>query len=127
MRLVVFSSIALTLFHFADNTIYIDTYPKAGWQPDWFSAVVVVAWFAYTAVGIVAVRLYQAGRLRSGRPLLLIYGYLVISSLGHFFYGSPADLTTRALVSVLIDTVAGSAVIGVALWSIVTRGRTAAP
>lgn len=115
----------LTLFHFADNAIYVDTYPKAGWQPDWFWAVVVAGWFLYTAVGVAGVRRYQQGRYRSAHPLLILYGYLVASSLGHFLYGSPSDLTTRGAVSVFVDAAAGSAVIAVAAWSAVSRARTA--
>ena len=51
VRLVVLGTVAVTLFHFTDNAINVDTYPKAGWQPDWFEVVVVVAWVLYTGVG----------------------------------------------------------------------------
>jgi hypothetical protein len=121
VRWVVLGTIALTLFHFTDNAVNVDTYPAAGWQPDWFEFVVAVAWFAYTAVGVVGYRLYEQGRLRPAHACLLIYGYLVISSLGHFLYGSPDELTTRGLISVFVDVAAGSVVIAVALWSIVAR------
>ena len=123
VRLVVFASIAVTLFHFIDNAINVDDYPKAGWQPDWFAAVVAVAWFAYTAIGVAGYRLYRHGRLGAAHACLLIYGYLVLSSLGHFLYGSPDELTTHGLVSVLVDAVAGLAVIAVAVWSLVARRR----
>ena len=123
VRAVVFTTIALSLFHFTDNAVNVDTYPKASWQPDWFDIVVVVAWVLYTAVGVVGVWLYQRGRFRAAHVGLVIYGYLVLSSLGHFLYGSPSELTTRGLVSVLVDTVAGAVVIAVAAWSIVARRR----
>jgi hypothetical protein len=126
VRLVVGATILLTLFHFTDNAINVDTYPKAGWQPDWFEIVVVVAWFAYTAVGVAGYQLYKEGRFRAAHACLIIYGYLVLSSLGHFLYGSPAELTTRAVVSVFVDVAAGSIVIAVAVWSILAR-RQAAP
>ena len=118
-------TIALTLFHFTDNAINIEDYPKAGWQPDWFDVVVVVGWFLYTAVGIAGYRLYQQGRFGGAHVALVIYGYLVMSSLGHFFYGSPSDLTTRGAVSVFVDAAAGAFVIALALWSILARRRTA--
>ena len=65
VRLVVLGTIALTLFHFSDNAINVDTYPEAGWQPDWFEIVVVVAWVAYTAVGVAGLLAYQQGRFRA--------------------------------------------------------------
>ena len=123
MRLVVLGTIAVTLFHFTDNAINVDTYPKAGWQPDWFEIVVVVAWVLYTAVGVAGFLLYQRDRFRAAHACLLIYGYLVLSSLGHFLYGSPAELTTRGLVSVFADAAAGAVVIAVAVWSILARRR----
>lgn len=127
VRWVVIATIALTLFHFTDNAINVDTYPEAGWQPGWFEVVVVVAWFLYTAVGVGGFLLYQRKRFRAAHASLLIYGYLVLSSLGHFLYGSPGELTTRGLVSVFIDAAAGSVVIAVAVWSILARRRGPAP
>jgi hypothetical protein len=126
VRAVVFGTVALTLFHFTDNTINIDTYPQAGWQPDWFEVVVAGAWFLYTAVGVAGYVLYRRERWRAAHACLLIYGYLVISSLGHFFYGAPSELTPRAVVSVFVDVAAGSAVIAIAIWSILAR-RAHAP
>jgi uncharacterized membrane protein YfcA len=121
VRWIVLGTAAVSLFHFTDNAINVDTYPKAGWQPDWFPALVVIGWFLYTAVGVAGWRLYERGRLRAAHACLLIYGYLVASSLGHFLYGSPDELTTRGLISVLVDVAAGLLVIAVALWSIVAQ------
>lgn len=125
-RWVVFGTIAVTLFHFTDNAVNVDTYPKAGWQPDWFGAVVAVAWFLYTAVGLAGYRLYRQGRFQAAHVGLLLYGFLVLSSLGHFLYGSPDELTTRAVISVFVDAAAGSVVIAVAVWSITARRAVAA-
>jgi CHASE2 domain-containing sensor protein len=121
VRWVVLGTIAVTLFHFTDNAVNVDTYPKAGWQPDWFEVVVVAAWFAYTAVGVAGYRLYERGRYGAAQACLLIYGYLVISSLGHFLYGSPDELTTRGLISVFVDVAAGLVVMAVAVWSLLAR------
>jgi hypothetical protein len=121
VRWITLATIALTLFHFSDNAINVDTYPKAGWQPDWFDTVVGVAWVVYTAVGVAGFVLYARERFRAAHACLLIYGYLVLSSLGHFLYGSPDELTTRGLISVFVDAAAGSVVIAVALWSMLAR------
>jgi hypothetical protein len=126
VRSVVLGTVAVSLFHFTDNTVNVDTYPKASWQPDWFAVVVAVAWFVYTAVGVAGYRLYGRGRFGAAHACLLIYGYLVLGSLGHFLAGPPGDLTTRGLVSVFVDAAAGSAVIAVTMWSIVARRRAPA-
>jgi hypothetical protein len=126
VRWVVLGTIGLTLFHFTDNAVSVDSYPKAGWQPDWFEFVVVAAWFAYTAVGVAGYRLYREGRYGAAHASLLVYGYLVLSSLGHFLYGSPGELTTRGAISVFVDVAAAAVVIAVAIWSILAR-RAGAP
>ena len=77
VRWVVLATIAVSLFHFTDNAVNVDTYPKAGWQPDWFEVLVVVGWFLYTAVGVAGYRLYRQGRYGAAHACLLIYGYLV--------------------------------------------------
>ncbi|HEV7918794.1 MAG TPA: hypothetical protein VGO97_04380 [Solirubrobacterales bacterium] len=123
VRSVVFASIALTLIHFTDNTVSIDSYPKASWQPDWFAVVVVVAWFVYAAIGIAAYRSYRSGDFARANLLLVVYGFAVLTSLGHFLVGSPSELTTFALVTIAIDTVAGLVVLGVAAWSFWSRAR----
>ena len=118
---MVLATIAVTLFHFTDNTINVDTYPKAGWQPDWFEIVVAAGWVLYTAVGVAGLALYVRERFQAAHACLVVYGALVLSSLGHFLYGPPDELTTRGLVSVFVDAAAGSVLIAVAVWSILAR------
>lgn len=125
VRNVVAATIVLTLIHFTDNFVSIDTYPAASWQPDWFEWVVLASWPLFTAIGVFAYRAYRDGDFRHAHPALIAYSYTGLISLGHFAYGSPADLTTRGLVSVTIDVIAGTVVLAVALWSITARRRLA--
>lgn len=115
----------LTLFHFADNTINIDAYPAASWQPDWFWVVVLLSWPLFTAFGIAGYRLYERGDFRRAHPCLVFYSYTGLVSLGHFVYGPPSALTTRALVSVVVDAVVGGAVLLITIRSIRARRRAA--
>ncbi len=121
VRNVVIATAVLTLFHFTDNAVSIDTYPAAGWQPDWFEWVVAGSWFLFTAVGVLAYRFYKRGEFGKAHVALILYSYTGLISLGHFAYGGPDELTTRGVVSVLIDAVAGLAVLAVALRSILAR------
>lgn len=118
--LVVMASVLLTAFHFTDNYVSIETYP----QPDWVTgAVVLVAWPLLTALGVAGYLLYRQGRLAGAHACLFAYSYTGLSSLGHFLSGSPGEFTTRGLVSVLIDGVAGAAVLAVTVWSILALRR----
>jgi hypothetical protein len=121
---VVAASTILTAFHFADNYLSIETYP----QPDWVTgAAVLISWPVFTAFGVVGYLLYRQGRFATAHAFLIAYSYTGLSSLGHFLSGSPDEFTTRGLISVLIDGVAGSAVLAVALWSIIARRRRQRP
>jgi CHASE2 domain-containing sensor protein len=119
----VIATVALTLFHFTDNTISIDTYPAPSWQPDWFEWVVALSWPVFTAFGVLGYRWYKRGEFGRAHVALIVYSYTGLVSLGHFTAGGPDDLTTRALVSVVIDVVAGSVVLAVTIRSIIARRR----
>jgi hypothetical protein len=113
--LVVLASVVVTAFHFTDNYVSIETYPQPGWVSE---AAVLVSWPLFTAFGVAGFLLYRRERFAAANACLLVYAYTGISSLGHFLSGSPDEFTTRGLVSVLADGVAGFTVLAVALWSI---------
>jgi hypothetical protein len=118
--LVVLASVVLTAFHFTDNYVSIETYPQPGWVTE---AVVLVSWPLLTAFGVAGYLLYRRERFAAAQACLLVYAYTGLSSLGHFISGSPDEFTTRGLVSVLMDGVAGAAVLAVAVWSILALRR----
>ena len=125
VRNVVFATIALTLLHFTDNAVFLETYPAPEWQGDWFVWVVVVSWPLFTTLGVLAYRNYRDGNFSRAHPLLVAYSYTGLVSIGHFLYGSPSELTTRGAVSVFIDAAMGTLVLATAVWSMVARRRGA--
>ena len=120
---VVATSIAATALHFTDNLVSIETYPQPGWVSE---PVVVVSWLLYTAAGVGGYLLYRRGVLLAAHALLFAYAFAGLSSLGHFFSGSPDEFTTRGLISVLIDGAAGAAVLASVAWSVLARGSVGA-
>jgi hypothetical protein len=126
--MVVGATIVLTAFHFTDNIVNVDTYPRQEWLSG--SAIQVAAlifWPVVASFGIAGYVLYRRGSFQLAHPLLIAFSFLGLVSLGHFTAGSPDELTTRGLISVLIDAAAAFAVLGVAVWSILARRREAAP
>ena len=126
--IVIAVTAALTLFHFTDNAVNLETYPGPSWQPDWFEWVVVASWPIYTVIGIAAYLSYRGDRFPLANVLLVAYSFVGLVSIGHFFTASPAELTTRGAISVFVDITAGSVVLAIAIWSILARrarsGRT---
>jgi hypothetical protein len=126
--LVVGATIALTAFHFTDNVVSVDTYPRQEWLSG--TAIQVAAlifWPVVASFGIAGYLLYRRGNVQLANPFLIAFSFLGLVSIGHFTAGSPDELTTRGLVSVLIDAAAGFTVLGVVLWSILARRRTGEP
>jgi hypothetical protein len=119
--LVVALTAVLTLFHFTDNAVNLETYPGPSWQPGWFEWVVVASWPFYLALGVIGYVRYRAGHFPSANAFLVAYSFIGLVSIGHFFYASPDELTTRGLISVLVDIAAGTVVLAVAFWSILAR------
>src|SRR3954469_6952489 len=126
VRNVVAATALLTLFHFTDNAVAIDSYPAPSWQPSWFWVVVAVSWPVFTALGILGYRSYKRGELRKAHACLFFYSYSGLVSLGHFAYGGPGELTTRGTVSVFVDAVAGATVLAITLWSVLAHRSAAA-
>lgn len=125
--LVVAGTIGLTAFHFADNIINVDTYPR---QEEISATAIQVAglifWPLFAAFGVVGYSLYRSRRFSLAHVYLFAFSLLGLVSLGHFTAASPSELTTRGLISVIIDGVAGATVLGTTLWSILAR-RQARP
>jgi hypothetical protein len=116
--LVVLASVVLSVFHYTDNYVSIETYP----QPDWVTgAVVIVSWIVLTAFGVAGYLLYRNGSIPWAHVCLVVYSYTGLSSIGHFLYGSPDEFTTRGLVSASIDITLGALVLAITVWSILAH------
>jgi hypothetical protein len=125
---VVGATIALTAFHFTDNIVNVDTYPRQ----EWLSATAIqvgalVFWPIMAGLGVAAYLHYRRGRFPLANWLLVAFSYIGLVSIGHFTTASPDELTTRGLISVVIDGVMGFIVLGMALWSMLARRRATVP
>jgi hypothetical protein len=125
---VVAATIVLTAFHFTDNIVNVDTYPRQDWISGSFIQIAgLVFWPTFAAIGMAGYLNYRRGRFSLANWLLVAFSYLGLVSLAHFTAGSPDELTTRGLISVLLDGFWGAAVLAVALWSILSRRGLARP
>lgn len=121
VKWIVIFSILATAIHFTDNTIHIEDYPAASWQPSWFEYVVASSWFIFTAIGIMGYRYYRDGNYPKAHLFLGAYSVTGFITLGHFTTASPGDLTTFGLTTVGIDFVVGCVVLSTVVWSMRAR------
>jgi hypothetical protein len=121
---VVGVTMALTAFHFTDNIVNVETYPPpAGFSDSAVQVTALIFWPLFSSFGVIGYLLYRRERFPLAHAYLLAFSFLGLVSIGHFANASPDELTTRGLISVLIDVVAGLTVLGVTLRSIVARRR----
>ena len=112
LRVLLGAAIVSTAIHYTDNYIALDDFPQPGWVAEWN---IVASWVVLTALGLLGYRLYTQGRFAPAHALLAVYSYTGLSSLGHYFYGTPEPLLRN--VSILADGITGAAILGFAIWS----------
>jgi hypothetical protein len=103
-----------TALHFTDNYLYIEQYP----QPDWITAPSIYqAWLVWTSIGIAGYWLYKQQQFWLAYLCLAVYSCCGLDSLGHYLYGAMADFSLKMHGLIVMDGVAGAAVLGFVLWS----------
>ena len=123
VRGVIAASIVSTAIHFTDNYIYVDEYP----QPDYINReFVLFAWVFFTLVGVAGYLFYRDGKLAPATAYVLIYSYTGLSSLGHYFFGSFDEFTTKMHVLIWMDGITGTSVAICGVWIWAARRRVTA-
>jgi hypothetical protein len=112
LRILLGAAIVSTAIHYTDNYVAIGDFPQPGWVAEWN---IVVSWVVLTAIGLLGYRLYTKGRFFPSHALLAIYSYTGLSSLGHYFYGTPEPLLRN--LSIAADGLTGAAILAFVVWS----------
>jgi hypothetical protein len=121
------ATILCTAFHFTDNIVNVDTYPRQDFLSATFIQIAgLIFWPVMASIGIAGYVFYRRGRIPLAHAYLIAFSFIGLVSLGHFTAASPDELTTRGLISVIVDAVAGLTVLAVTGWSILARRRAVA-
>jgi hypothetical protein len=111
---ILLTAFLLSIVHYVDNTVRFDDYtPDPGLIT---RPVIPVAWVVFTAFGVWGYLRLRAGE---GRPASLGLGVYSISGLigiGHYTDVPPSDFDWFQNLFVVLDTLAGVAVLAVACW-----------
>jgi hypothetical protein len=105
--ILIFGTVS-TALHYTHNFVKVDEYPGGGHTT--VRAGIVVLWPLLTAVGWYGLRLYGEGRLYPAHVCLALWSLLGISTLGHFFYGTP-DVPPLFFATIFTDGLAGLAML----------------
>jgi hypothetical protein len=114
LRLIILFNLLSTWLHYIDNAIYVDRYP----QPGWFTTIgVVVAIVMMTPIGLLGEWLYRHNYVLSSYVALGIYSITSISSPGHYLFPGVMAMTSTMHLSIWLNAMAGSLLIGFIVWS----------
>ncbi|HEX8208241.1 MAG TPA: hypothetical protein VF587_19415 [Solirubrobacteraceae bacterium] len=124
LRAILIFGVVSTGVHFIHNFVKVEDYPGSA-IPDWFVQVaIVVSWPLFTWIAIRAYQRYRDGDHAGARTGLIAYGLWAMVSLGHFTSGNP-DIPPVFYATIFTDALAGALVLGFALWSARSTGRSA--
>ncbi|WP_117000450.1 hypothetical protein [Desertimonas flava] len=119
LTVVLVAAVVVSVVHYVDNTIRYDQFVSD--DPNVVTRlikrpVVPLAWVAYTAALIWAVRQYRARRYDRAALGFAAYSGSGIVGLLHFTDVSPSEFDAFQLTHVIADIVLGIAVLACAAW-----------
>jgi hypothetical protein len=125
VRRVLIAAIALSVVHYADNTLRFDDYVN-GRTPGFVTqASIPVSWVLFTAAGIGGYLLLRAGNRSLAAALLGLYSFSGLIGPLHYTDVPPADFDLYQNVFIITDTLAGIAVAIIAFRVATARGVSA--
>jgi hypothetical protein len=124
LDVVFFTAVAVSIVHYTDNYLGYDSYPhKSGPIPDPSATTIVVAWFAFTALGVAGYLLYRQGRTRPAVLLLAAYSGSGLIGIGHYTVPGMTDAVWWRQAHVIADILLGIAMLTVAVWIALANDR----
>jgi hypothetical protein len=115
-------AVVASIIHYTDNYVNFDDYPPAKNAPA-SAALVLGAWFAFTAVGLAGYLLFR--RRPSDLALLLLAAYSGsgLIGIGHYLVPGATSMPWWRQAHVCLDIACGVAMFSFAIWAARARSR----
>ena len=109
----------VSVVHYTDNYFNYDDYPQPGpgELPAPSATVIGVAWFVFTASGILALWLWFRGRITGAALALAGYSGSGLVGFGHYAVEGATDMVWWRQTHVVVDILCGVAILGFATWA----------
>ena len=109
----------VSVVHYSDNYFNYDDFPQAGPDdpPAPSATVIGVAWFVFTAFGLLALWLWFRGRITAAAVALTGYSVSGLIGFGHYTVPGATDMVWWRQTHVVVDIGCGIAILGFALWA----------
>lgn len=118
-------AVAVSIIHYTDNYVNYHDYPQSRTLPNPSAALVLGAWFAFTAAGLAGYLLFR--RRPSGLALILLAAYSGsgLVGIGHYLVPGATSMLWWRQAHVCFDITCGIAVFSFAMWA--ARARRHGP
>jgi hypothetical protein len=121
LMVLIAANVVASALHFGDNMLRFDQYP----EPKWIASphTVDALWFLMTPLLVLGWWSVSRGRRWAALVAFWVYGVLSLFALGHYFYGSPFQLSARINLLIGLEAVVAALLIAAAPFVIGLRTR----
>jgi hypothetical protein len=114
-------AVVVSIVHYTDNYVNYHDYPQSSTGPNPSAALVLGAWFPFTAAGLAGYLLFR--RRPSGLALLLLAAYSGsgLIGIGHYLVPGATSMPWWRQAHVCLDIACGIAILAFAIWAAVAR------
>ena len=118
-------AVVVSIVHYTDNYVNFSDYPKAPRAVPSSAALVLGAWFAFTAAGLAGYLLFRRSPSNLALMLLAAYSGSGLVGIGHYLVPGATSMPWWRQAHVSLDIACGIAVFSFALWA--ARARRQSP
>lgn len=116
------TAVVVSIVHYTDNYVNYHDFPQSGTLPNPSAAVVLGAWFAFTAAGLAGYLLFRHSPSDAALVLLFAYSGSGLVGIGHYLVPGATSMAWWRQAHVWFDIACGIAIFSFALWATRARG-----
>jgi hypothetical protein len=118
-------AVVVSIVHYTDNYVNYHDFPQSRTLPNPSAALVLGAWFAFTAAGLAGYLLFRRGPSNLALALLAAYSWSGLVGIEHYLVPGATSMPWWRQAHVCLDIACGIAVFSFARWS--ARARRHSP
>ena len=118
-------AVVVSIIHYTDNYVNYHDYPQSRTLPNPSAALVLGAWFAFTAAGLAGYLLFRRSPSNLALILLAAYSGSGLVGIGHYLVPGATSMPWWRQAHVCLDITCGIAVFSFAMWA--ARARRHSP
>jgi hypothetical protein len=117
-------AVVVSIIHYTDNYVNYHDYPQSRTLPNPSAALVLGAWFAFTAAGLAGYLHFRRRPSDLALVLLAIYAGSGLVGIGHYLVPGAASMPWWRQAHVCLDITCGIAMFSFAIWAARARRQS---